>query len=187
MFNKSTFALAAVAGVFANALMMMQPLRADDFLGGGGGGNFGQVNCPAGRVMVGLTGRSGVVIDTMQIVCGINSNPDDVIFVPAKSIGPSAGGGPTGAICNKFDAVTSIEVRAKEFQGNVVVSQIILHCSAMLDGSFGGQKVFGGGGGDDAGSQPCNPNEYVAGITGRSGSFIDAIAISICRRRSAIR
>jgi hypothetical protein len=74
MFNKSTFALALVAGVFVNALFGMQSTRADNFLGGDGGSNFGPVNCPVGRVIVGLTGRSGDVIDTMQIICGLNSN-----------------------------------------------------------------------------------------------------------------
>ena len=187
MFNKSTFALALVAGVFVNALFVMQSTRADNFLGGDGGSNFGPVNCPVGRVIVGLTGRSGDVIDTMQIVCGLNSNPDDVVFVPTNSIGPSGGGGPTGASCNKFDAVRSVDVRVREFDGPTVVSQIILHCEAMLDGSFGGQKVFGGGGGDDAGSQACGANTYAAGISGRSGNFIDAVGISICRKRSTIQ
>ena len=46
MFNKSTFALALVAGVFVNVLFVMQSTRADNFLGGDGGSNFGPVIRP---------------------------------------------------------------------------------------------------------------------------------------------
>ena len=68
----------------------------------------------------------------------------------------------------------------------IVISQILLHCRATLDGSQEVVRFFGGGGGDDAGSHECNPNTYINGFAGRSGTFIDAIAIFRCVKRSSL-
>lgn len=62
-----------------------------------------------------------------------------------------------------------------------------MQCSATLDGTLGPRIVFGGGGGDDAGSQGCaNADSYASGIAGRSGNFIDAIALSRCIPRRGL-
>lgn len=184
MFAKTAIALAFVLGsVTASST---HSARADDFIGGDGGGAFGAVNCPRGTVVVGLGGRSGAVIDTMQLICGKGRGDPDLDILDPRRIGPSNGGDAISAVCPIFDAVTSIQVNVREHEGNIVVSQIILHCQATLDGSGGVRKVFGGGGGDDAGSQACPDNHYAAGFAGRSGTFIDALGISICRHRRSL-
>ena len=147
---------------------------ADDFLGGDGGGPFGNVNCPRGTVVVGLAGRTGSIVDTVQLICGKGRGDPDLDIVHPTRIGPSNGGGPVSVVCPLFDAATSIQVNVREHEGHVVVSQIVLHCQATLDGSGGLRRVFGGGGGGgDAGSSTCPANHYVAGFAGRSGSLVD--------------
>ena len=160
--------------------------RADEFLGGPGGSRFNPLRCPLGTAVVGLAGRAGDVIDTIQLFCGKGRGDPDLDTITQGRIGPSQGGGPISAKCPIFHAATSIDVRTREFNGNIVISQILLHCRATLDGSQEVVRFFGGGGGDDAGSHECNPNTYINGFAGRSGTFIDAIAIFRCVKRSSL-
>jgi hypothetical protein len=160
--------------------------HADDFLGGEGGGFFGTINCPRGTVVVGLGGRSGAVIDTMQLICGKGRGSPDLDILDPRPIGPSTGGGAISAVCPIFSAVTAIQVNAREHDGNIVVSQIVLSCRATLDGGDLVRRVFGGGGGDDAGNQECPADHYAAGFAGRSGTFIDAVGITTCRHRRSL-
>jgi hypothetical protein len=159
---------------------------ADDFLGGEGGGPFGNVNCPRGTVVVGLAGRTGAIIDTVQLICGKGRGEPQFDTIHPTRIGPSDGGGPVSVTCPIFDAATSIQVNVREHEGHIVVSRISLRCEATLDGSGGVNRVFGGGGGEDAGSSACPANHYVAGFAGRSGTFIDAVGISVCRHRRSL-
>jgi hypothetical protein len=176
-----SLALSAVflTGIVANAM-------ADDFLGGEGGSPFGEVNCPRGKAIVGLTGRAGLVIDQMQLICGTANRPEDDTVHP-RLIGASFGGGPTAMKCPAFQAVKSIHVEVREFQNHFVISTINIECMLRLDGARGPTLSFGNFHGDDAGNQGCNnPNSYAAGLAGRSGNFIDAVGITVCVDRRNI-
>jgi hypothetical protein len=122
----------------------------------------------------------------MQLICGKGRGQPDTNSIHPTRVGPSAGGAPIVAECNTFDAVTEIQVNVREHEGSIVVSQITLVCQATLDGSGRTSRVFGGGGGQDAGSSVCPANHYVAGFAGRSGTFVDAVGISVCRPRRAL-
>jgi hypothetical protein len=187
MVTKPAITLAFALAAVASSLDFTHSARADDFIGGDGGSGFGNINCPPHRAVVGLIGRSGNVIDTIQLICGRGrGDPETTDDIDPRHIGPSNGGGPISAMCPTFAAATSIQVNVREFRGHVVVSQIILHCQATLDGSSEVSRTFGGGGGDDAGSHECPANTYIGGFAGRSGTFVDALGISVCRNRSSL-
>ncbi|CAH0238166.1 hypothetical protein ROS9278_02822 [Roseomonas sp. CECT 9278] len=165
-------------GLACIAPALAPPARADDFLGGEGGVAFGPVNCPRGQAVVGIFGRSGNVIDTLQIICGkADGSPD---MVDPRRIGPSAGGSAVSAVCPPLSLAQSIQVNVRDHHGAVVVSQITLVCELKTAGSLG-RATLGAGGGGDAGSSDCPVNTFVAGFAGRAGSFIDAIGITTCR------
>ena len=168
-----------LTGIAADAM-------ADELIGGEGGSPFGEVNCPRGTAIVGLTGRAGLVIDQMQLICGTANRPEDDTIHP-RLIGSSLGGGPTTMKCPPFQAVKSIQVDVREFQDHFVISTINIECMARLDGGRGPTLPFGNFQGEDAGTGGCaNPNSYVAGLAGRSGNFIDAVGVTFCVDRRNI-
>lgn len=79
------------------ALGIAWSAHADDFIGGDGGSPFGEVNCPNGTALLGLTGRSGIVIDNMHLICGKGRGSPEDNFILDRQIGPSNGGGPAGS------------------------------------------------------------------------------------------
>ena len=122
-----------------------EPVLADDFIGGKGGGPFPPVLCPAGLVVIGLKGKAGAVLNTIQLVCGKANGADgDNAYGLITSLDTNPdprdpnseafrGGGPTAAICNTLTAAKSIEVSMKKWRGDYVVSQIKLTCAYPAD------------------------------------------------------
>ena len=177
--HETAIALAIVLGsVIASS---GHSAHADDFVGGPGGGSFGAIDCPRGKVVVGLAGRSGGVIDTMQLFCSEPAGGPEAVTLDPRHIGPSNGGGPIQAMCPVLNVAFGIDVNTAQIDGNVVVSQIILHCRSPFDGSGDRTVVFGGGGGDGAGGFTCEDHTFMVGFAGRAGDFIDALGIR-CRR-----
>jgi hypothetical protein len=150
--------------------------RADELLGGTGGVYIAPVNCPAGMVVVGLAGRAGAVIDTMQLICG-KANADYGVLVPTR-IGPSNGGGQVSVRCPPLSAAFAIQINAKPWRGHVAVSQITLTCGLKGGHEAENRLVFGADDGvhsKDAGNTPCGVLDFIGGFTGRSGTWIDAL------------
>jgi len=176
--NKTAIALAIVLGSVTASLR--HSAYADDFAGGPGGSSFGTLNCPRGKIVVGLAGRSGSVIDTMQLFCSEPTGGPEAVTLEPGRVGPSNGGGPISAQCPVLDVAFGIDVNVATIDGNLVVSQIILHCRSPIDGSGDRTVVFGGGGGDGAGGFTCPEHTFMVGFVGRAGDFIDALGIS-CR------
>jgi hypothetical protein len=172
---KTAIAVAVVLGTVTAG--SMHSAHADDFVGGPGGGSFGVIDCPSGTVVVGLAGRSGAVIDTMQLFCSPPLGGPEAIMLDPRRIGPSNGGGPISAMCPVLKTAAGIDVNVARFDGHVVVSQIILRCRSELVGSDS-SVVFGGGGGDGAGGSTCPDHTFMVGLAGRSGDFIDALGIT---------
>jgi len=154
-----------------------KPALADDFLGGPGGSDFAPVNCAPDKVVIGLVGRAGAVIDTMQVLCGQANGNDNDQPIPTPSIGPSNGGGAASAVCPPLTAAIAIQVNKKMWRGHYAVSQIKLTC-VFRDGSVQDFPVFGhddGIGSIDAGNKSCPERQLIGGISGRYGTWIDAV------------
>jgi hypothetical protein len=155
-----------------------RPASADDFLGGPGGSDFAPVNCAPDKVVIGLAGRAGAVIDTMQVLCGQANGNDNDQPIPTPSIGPSNGGSAASAVCPPLTAAIAIQVNKKMWQGHFAVSQIKLTCVFPGDGSVQSFPVFGyddGIGSIPAGSKQCPEHQLIGGISGRYGTWIDAV------------
>ncbi len=135
-------------------------------------------------LVVGLGGRAGAVIDTMQLLCG-KANGDSGVLDPRR-IGPSNGGGQVSAVCPPLSAAISIQVNSKMWRRHVAVSQITLTCALKGNRTSTSRAVFGaddGVGSKNAGSQACRGNDFIGGFAGRSGTWIDALGIT-CRPES---
>jgi len=155
-----------------------KPALADDFLGGPGGSDFPPVNCAPDKVVIGLAGRAGAVIDTMQVLCGQANGNDNDQPIPTPSIGPSPGGAAASAVCPPLTAAIAIQVNKKMWRGHYEVSQIKLTCALPADGSSQSFPVFGhddGIGSVLAGNKACPAGQLIGGIIGRYGSWIDAV------------
>jgi hypothetical protein len=180
-----------------------EPVLADDFLGGGGGKPFPPVLCPAGQVVIGLVGKAGAVLNTIQLLCGKANGADgDTPYglITSFDTNPDPkdptseafrGGGPAAAPCSSLMAAKSIEVSMKKWRESYVVSQIKLTC-VYPDGGGSDIKVFGHDdgigrvpatfnfpaprGGSDVLS--CPEHQLMNGLQGRHGTWIDAVGIS---------
>lgn len=176
-----------------------EPALADDFLGGPGGSPFPPVLCPAGMVVIGMKGKAGAVLNTIQLLCGKangadGDNPYGLITSADTNPDPKdpnseafRGGGPTSAICPTLTAAKSIEVSMKMWRGHYAVSQIKLACANPADGAtVFPPKVYGHD--DGIGRVPaksatsnsdvlsCPEHQLMNGLEGRHGTWIDAVA-----------
>jgi hypothetical protein len=182
------------------------PVLADGFLGGSGGSPFAPVLCPAGQVVIGLVGKAGAVLNTIQLLCGKADGADgdnayglitSVDTNPDKRDPQSEafrGGGPASAPCPPLSAAKSIEVNMKPWRGYNEVSQIKLTCVDPHDGSVVKTLVFGND--DGIHSVPvhvkpggvdlskCPDGELMNGLSGRHGTWIDAVGVNCVPTRS---
>jgi hypothetical protein len=195
-FLKTFFALLLLSVLAAT----IDPVLADDFLGGGGGSPFPPVLCPAGTVVIGLKGKAGAVLNTIQLLCGKangadGDNPYGLITSADTNPDPKdpnseafRGGGLASAPCPSLMAAKSIEVSMKKWREKYVVSQIKLTC-VYLGGGGSDIKVYGhddgigrvpakfaNGKGPDVLS--CPEHQLMNGLQGRHGTWIDAVGIN---------
>lgn len=197
--HKQTLALPLV--ILSGYLLLLSTLaQATQFevYGGSGGESFTAL-CPSGYHMVGLEGRTGKWVDKMAPICGswIPERQAFVNLINLKYVGTSGGGTPAHVQCPHgyglkkwtFWFVVGETLRPK------FVSTIEVTCEAVVAqrGSFvfqfgntdAGYKYVGGGA-FSAKSRPrpsganfCPPGELAVGFEGRSGQFVDALAL-IC-------
>lgn len=181
-------------------LSLHSPTQATQFepYGGPGGQHF-TVLCPPGYHLVGLEGRVGKWVDKMAPICG-SWNPERQGFVnriPLNWIGTSEGGAPAAAGCPQGYAVNrwTFWFTVGETLRPKFVSTIHLVCEAAaanrghFEFDFGntalGYKSAGGGAFSPpsrprpSGTNTCPRSELAIGMEGRSGRFIDALAL-IC-------
>jgi hypothetical protein len=194
---KSTLAVLSVLAATTGPV-----LADDDFFGGTGGSPFPSAICPPGKVVIGLVGTAGAVLNTIKVLCGkangddhdppispiitsVDTNPDP------KDPNSAAfrGGGPTSAVCPPLTAARQIQVSMKMWRGHFAVSQIKLSCF-YLDGSLViPPKVFGNDDGINTipanspqhphtDTTSCGDHMLMNGLQGRHGTWIDAVGLS---------
>jgi len=181
-------------------VLLSSPVPAAQFevYGGPGGESFTAL-CPSGYHMVGLEGRTGKWVDKMAPICGswIPERQGFVNRIATKAVGTSEGGAPAGVGCPHgyglkkwtFWFAVGETLRPK------FVSTIEVTCEAVVAqrGSFvfqfgntdQGYKYAGGGSFSPkarprpSGANSCPHGELAVGFEGRSGQFVDALAL-IC-------
>lgn len=155
-----------------------------EIIGGSGGTAFTR-DCGAGKVLTGLRGRDGLVIDAIGILCAPVAASGDLGSTSA--VGTLAGGG-TGTYREIRCAWHSPVVAEIRVIFGTVVHQVWIYCRAWNRAlrRFSGENVGGG----MLGSKiipdqaeillSCAANTQPgAGIRGRSGLVVDAIGL-IC-------
>jgi hypothetical protein len=132
---------------------------------GGSGGKAFNFDCSGKRIAYGVNARSGSKLDSVQLLCNLESGAD-------LEDGPVFGG--TGGAPGYYSCPGTSYVRGIRIRSGSVVDSIELLCS---DGTFSG-RIGGGGGTSDVG-YVC-PSEYPAlkGIRGRSDRLIDSLGLT---------
>jgi hypothetical protein len=161
---------------------------------GGGGGVAFTSDCPTGRVLIGFDGGAGVGVDRLTPVCApislatdTSTSPDYTYRVNTGAAGviTTVGGGGGTAFSDRCPA-NEIVIGLRGRSGTEI-DQFSFQCARLTvarDASLSwvvivtptGTSTARGGGGGTPFSYDCPAGRVATGITGRSGTRIDALA-----------
>lgn len=175
--------------------------RVDASVVGGSGGTYFEYSCGAGRMLVGLHGSAGVIVDAVQAVCARVDAAGAVTEVAAQ--GPVFGGSrpfDKKADCPNQQAIRNFSISRSE-QGPFVGS-IRITCqevARMESGGTSNLELAGSGhlqfykspmlsiASEDTGSfndSKCPGTTYAIGIRGRQSEYLNALGL-ICAPKAA--
>lgn len=160
---------------------------------GGPEGMEFNAECPAGEVIIGLSGRSGAVLDQLQVQCGAIGliSPElgsiDIRVAPGTAMDAygGAGGGPFWLECPEDHVVVGFGDRS-----NDLVEMVSLRCAPLNlvndpetgDLSIGFGPTFStgsvGGQGEETMTQLCPAGQVAASAQGRSEDFVNAFGMT---------
>lgn len=150
-------------------------------LAGGSGGTAYTLRCPSDRVLAGIQGRAGSLVDRIGALCA-QVDPLGRWVGSPRSGGSAGGSGGTAftLTCPRDYAVSGFQGRASS-----LIDQLRIRCGRLTTGpklaSIGsilaGQA--GGTGGNAFGSFDCADSKPGRGLSGRNGIYIDSMML-IC-------
>jgi hypothetical protein len=163
-------------GEYIDSLQILTNKRNSSYFGGSGGSNNYRMDIPSGYQAIGFTGRAGEYLDSI----GLTYIPLSLRISGQTEIAGGNGGSefsdrniPMGA------RISEIRVRA----GNNIDSIQAIY--VLQDGRTLEGPVHGGRGGR-LNVFRLNSNEYVTGISGRFGRYIDSLTIQTNQRTSQV-
>ncbi|MEZ8131497.1 galactose oxidase-like domain-containing protein [Enterovibrio norvegicus] len=163
-------------------LSVAAPVTETARVGGSGGGPY-LIDCAEDAVLVGIRGHSGNVIDQLRAVCVSVDGQGNWQGTP-ETYGDQAGGSGGGAfdfLCPNGSAVSGIDAYPSTEWNIDVVGKVSVHCKALSGAKSvsGVQSTIGTTGleGDELSDLSCADGKAAQGITGRSGSLIDQVAL----------
>jgi hypothetical protein len=142
---------------------------------GGSGDAQRPLECPPGEFLRGVTGRTGVAIDAIGILCAPGHSYRE--YDPPHAVGDvlgGPGGGPNQAACPDTQAVNSITFGLTSGR---VVEVFELTCQNHVDKIYFGPNGYSFGG--TAHSAQCSGDEAFTGLLVNYGKFVNAIGF-IC-------
>lgn len=182
-----------VSFLAASALTLPSAAQAQaDAIYGGAGGHYFEYSCGPGRVLVGLRGSAGVLVDAIQPICARVDLRDLAI---GSDLGPVFGSDrkmDTWAQCPVRYAVTDAYMARNE--KDPYLGAIGLICTELVRRDGGGREtvevrgtghfegyesrfgLIGGYEGSMTGSSHC-PGGWAVGIRGRSDRYVDAFGL----------
>ena len=163
-----------------------------DVIYGGAGGHYFEYGCGPGRILVGLRGSAGILVDAIQPICA-RVDPRDLAV--GSDLGPVFGSDrkmDAWAQCPVQYAVTDAYMARNE--KDPYLGAIRLICTELVRRDGGGRKavevrgtghfegyespfgLVGGYEGSLTGSSYC-PGGWALGIRGRSDRYVDAFGL----------
>jgi hypothetical protein len=163
-------------GEHIDSLRIQTNKRTSSSYGGNGGSRSSRVDVPSGNQAIGFTGRSGEYLDSI----GLAFIPLPLLISGQTQIAGGNGGNafsdrsiPLGAI------ISEIRVGAGK---NIDSIQAVY---VLKDGRTLEGPVHGGRGGNFNVFR-LNPGEYITGLSGRYGEYIDSLSIQTNQRVSPV-
>jgi hypothetical protein len=141
---------------------------------GNGGNPYFRYICGGGRVLIGLQGSAGVLIDSVQAVCG--KMEGGRLVGTAQPEGPVFGGmgGSIRQTAGCAHSITKAQIARNKF--DPYVGAIAFPCPGARPGQSTEIRGSGELGGDFR-SVSCPSGTVAVGIAGRDGRFLDAFGL----------
>jgi len=175
--------IAGRSGQYIDSIQFMTNKRTSPVFGGRGGDRDFRIEVPGNAQVAGLAGRSGEFLDAIGLTFIRFRREFNSSFGGGPQPGQTAlAGGPGGA--DFFDQEIPDEARIVEVRveaGEFVDAVQLVY--AFPDGRPTEAARHGGVGGR-GGSFRLEPGEYIVGIAGRCGKFVDSVRILTNRRMS---
>lgn len=150
---------------------------------GGTGGTAFSLRCPTNMALIGIRGKSGIVVDSIRGVCSVLNSGGWPTGTPVEtgSAGGTDGGSyerlcPTGNVVAGFKAESGTVVNALTLQC------MIANSSGLVSGAIstppGGPVGVAGSPGTTAATVICPDKRLGVGFVGRAGAVIDRLALA---------
>jgi len=163
-------------GDYIDSLQVQTNKRTSSTFGGFGGSNSYKVQVPAGNQAIGFTGRAGEFLDSIGLV---------YIPLTLRIAGQTEIAGGNGG--NAFSD--------RSIPGEARISEVRVRCGNSIDSIQAiytlrdGRTFEGpahGGGGGNLNVFRLNQGEYIVGISGRYGIYLDSLTIQTNQRTSQV-
>ena len=168
--------ISGLYGKYIDSLQIHTNKRTSPVFGGSGGDRQYRINVPDRNHAVGFTGRSAEYLDAV----GLTYLPIRIQQISQTNISGGNGGSefsdtdiPVGA------RISEIRIRSSQFVDSIQAVYV------LREGSIFEGPVHGGGGGNFRVFR-LDSDEYITGVSGRYGSFIDSIVIQTNKRTSPV-
>jgi hypothetical protein len=162
------------SGNYIDSIQIHTNKRSSQAFGGSGGGGGVRVDVPSGNQGVGFTGRAGDYLDAVGLTCS------PLWLLPSGKTDAYGGRGGSTFADNRIpqDArVSAVYVWSGKYVDRIQLVYTLRDGSVLEGdphgGSGGSRNVFN-----------LEPGEYITGISGRYGDYIDGLTIRTNKRTS---
>ncbi|UPJ44139.1 hypothetical protein IVB40_08875 [Bradyrhizobium sp. 40] len=180
MSARAKYSVASFLFGVCSLLLAAGPAAAFDPVGGPGGGVF-PASCPANKYLIGVNAKTGAVVDQISIICGALKGDGTIGDVSEDKEHPHGGNGGsplTKRACGNSEIIHGLGIVPGTQNGSSVVRMIIFDCVSTTSAArhnldVGTAPFFP----NAENTQPCPAGQAAVGLKGRSGAYLDAVAI----------
>jgi hypothetical protein len=165
--------IALAISLTASTRAVAQQAEQTEIIEWGNGGNpYFRYICGGGRVLIGVQGSAGVLIDSVQAVCG--KMEGGRLVGTAQPEGPVFGGSrPIDKTGGCAGSITKAQIARNKF--DPYVGAIVFPCPGARPGQS--TEIRGSGELAENRSVSCPSGTIAVGIAGRHGKYIDAFGL----------
>lgn len=169
-------------GLLAAAAVPLAALEVSTLMGSETAGKKVEVSCGDGRVLVGVTGRAGMWLDNLFLICA-RVNGAVLSDIKTLNYGWQRIGGLGTYLSKEYNVRCpgGQVVKGLMVHRGSYIHQVGIYCrgwdGTRWTGSGNLHGPVGGSGGSFDARNCTNPTEPVKGLHGRHGTYIDALGI----------